>query len=87
MINQPPRSQKNIFYARIASDDYCCLYGYLRLCLARGQDAASMAEYTGVHINTVRYHLRRMKDEKIKCQKRGINCLIPDILEIEKKGP
>jgi hypothetical protein len=72
--------------------DYCCLYGYLRLCHARGEKPDEMAEHMGdVAGSTIRYHyviIRRGYIPKShRCHKKGEQCMLPIVEELEAKDP
>lgn len=69
-------------FAKIASEGYCCLHGYLRLCRARGETVPNMAEFIGMHRYTLYYHYRRLAAGKIPCQKISF-CMLPVITVIE----
>jgi hypothetical protein len=70
--------------AKVSSEGYCCLHGYLRLCRARGENPRNMAEFMGLHRYTLYYHLRALKKGERPCQKYS-SCMLPIIEEIEKK--
>lgn len=70
---------------KVASEDYCCIYGYLRLCRARGETRDSMAEFLGVSPETIKNHYRRLKTGEHKCHRYG-DCLGPVIEDINR-GP
>lgn len=74
--------------AKIQSQGYCCLKGYLELCRARGQKATDMAPYIGISEHTLWYHYRRLDAGKMTC-KRFSDCLKPVIDEIsaQSKAP
>ena len=74
--------------AKIQSDGYCCLKGYLELCRARGQNSVDMGRFIGISEHTLWYHYRRLDAGKMTC-KRFADCLQPVIKEIqdEKKAP
>lgn len=77
-------SRANWLVARIHSEGYCCLNGYLRLCKARGEKPAEMADNIGMSADTLWYRYRKLDEGKIKCQKRG-DCMTPIIDEIAKE--
>lgn len=79
-------SRQKGLMAKIYSEGYCCLSGYLRLCKARGETSIGMAENIGVSKFTIWHHERRLRDGKISCQKRG-DCLCNIIQEIEADPP
>lgn len=70
---------------KISSEGYCCLYGYLALCTARGETVEDMAANIGMSKDTIWYHLRKLKDETVlnppKCLKIK-DCLDPVIQEL-----
>lgn len=77
-------SRGQTLLARIYSEEYCCLNGYLRLCLARGETVANMAKNIGMSKDIIWYHIRQMKAGKNVCAKKA-DCLTPVIDEISKK--
>lgn len=77
--------RKHWLIARIASEEYCCPHGYLRLCKARGETAKGMAENIGLSKNTIFYWYRRYKENRVHCA-RVQSCLMGPILEIESEG-
>jgi hypothetical protein len=54
---------------KILSEEYCCIYGYISLCQARGQTAKSMASYLGVSKDSIWRKQREMKNGTRRCQK------------------
>lgn len=71
---------------KILNEGYCCIYGYLNLCKARGETIKSMAAFLGVN-KSVLWDCTRKKGKKHVCQQTS-ECLQPIILEIQKeKGP
>lgn len=81
-------SRKDGLLAKIYSEGYCCLNGYLRLCKARGEKVRGMAENIEISTDALFHHYRRLEKGKIPCQ--GFSdCLGPVIKEIEneKKPP
>lgn len=74
--------------AKIANDEYCCMWGYLELCRARGERPRDMAKTVGLHRYTIYYHYRKLAAGDYSCPGRGA-CLRPVIEELwaEKKGP
>lgn len=68
--------------AKILSEDYCCLHGYLRLCKARGEKVPNMAEWIGMHRYTLYYHYRALAQGKRPCLKLQ-NCLLPVVATLE----
>lgn len=51
--------RKTWLIAKIASEGYCCIPGYLRLCKARGEETKAMAANLNVSPDTLWYHLRK----------------------------
>jgi hypothetical protein len=71
---------------KLIEGDYCCLFGYLQLCAARGERTLLMAKNIGVTSRTIRYHysiLRRHHPPRTHCcrQKKG-ECMLPHIKAI-----
>lgn len=75
----------NSLKSKIYSEGYCCLYGYLALCQARGETVENMAKNIGMSKDIIWYHLRKFKDEAVpnppKCM-RIKDCLDPVIQEL-----
>jgi hypothetical protein len=67
---------------KIASEEYCCVYGYLRLCKARGESYAEMAKSMKVSYWTIKYNFRKMREEKFVCQQYS-DCMKSSIEEVE----
>lgn len=71
--------RKTWFVAKVLSEGYCCIPGYLRLCKARGENVTEMAKNLNVSPDTIWYHQRKSE----KCQ--GFSdCMGKQIEEIEK---
>ena len=68
--------------AKIYSEGYCCLNGYLRLCKARGETASGMAENIGISPHTLWYHQRKLTQGKLTCHKTP-DCLDTVIVQIQ----
>lgn len=80
-------------FLKLVEEDYCCLYGYLALCRARGERTLDMAKNLGVPSRTIRYHYTildrspQRRDCAHRCQKKGVDCLHPHIEAIaSEKG-
>jgi hypothetical protein len=72
---------------KILSEEYCCIYGYISLCQARGQTVKSMALYLGVSKDSIWRKQREIKTGTRACQKTE-DCLKPVIQTLQKeKGP
>jgi hypothetical protein len=67
---------------KVASEGYCCIYGYLKLCRARGETKKAMAEWSGIAFDTLKNHYRRLKKGEHQCQHYS-ECLRPVIEDIE----
>jgi hypothetical protein len=67
------------------SEGYCCLWGYLKLCRARGETRKSMSEFSGLSVETIKNHYRRLKRGEHSCQEYP-DCLRPVIEDIDP-GP
>lgn len=82
-----PREKKHRPFFRlmpkVASEGYCCINGYLRLCRARGETKKSMAEFLGISFWTIKYNYRCLKRGEHKCQNYS-DCLSPVIEDIER---
>lgn len=72
--------------AKVASEGYCCVNGYLRLCQARGENVADMARNIIVSKHTLWYNYRKMYSGELNCAKRS-DCMCDLIAEIEKNPP
>jgi len=72
--------------AKVASEEYCCVHGYLRLCKARGETPKSMAENLGVSPHTIWYNYRKLFAGNLTCAHHS-DCMLPTIEEIEKNPP
>lgn len=72
-------------FAKISTEGYCCMHGYLRLCKARGENVPDMAKWLGMHRFTLYYHYRRLKNNQHPCQKLS-TCLMP-IIEVIENDP
>jgi hypothetical protein len=70
---------------KVASEGYCCIFGYLRLCRARGETKKSMSEWSGISFETLKNHYRRLKRGEHSCQKYS-DCLLPVVEDIQR-GP
>lgn len=70
--------------SKIASEEYCCMKGYLELCAARGENARGMAKNFNLHRFTIYAHYRRLRAGEYLCEGRG-NCLKAAIEEIKEK--
>lgn len=82
-----PHSMAQGLVARIHSEGYCCLAGYLQLCQARGEKPADMAEFIGVSPDAIWHHYRRLKQGAVSCQEKS-DCLKTIIEAIQnEKGP
>jgi len=75
-----PRSHWLI--AKIHSEEYCCLYGYLKLCKARGEKVVDMADNIGISPDALWYHYRRLEVGAVQCSRLS-NCMKPLIEEIK----
>jgi hypothetical protein len=82
-MTAPKPSRAHGLLARIYSEGYCCVYGYLNLCRARGETPATMGEYIGLPAHTIRHHYRCEKEGKRSCENKP-DCLAPVIAEIKK---
>ena len=51
---------------KLIEGDYCCLYGYLALCNARGERTLDMAKNIGVPARTLRYHYTVMNRGRMR---------------------
>ena len=80
-----PRNNK--LEAKVASEGYCCVNGYLRLCKARGESTPAMADWLGLHRFRVYHYLREMKKGNCKCMNRSdcLNSIIEEINQEKEK--
>lgn len=74
--------------AKVLSEGYCCMYGYIRLCHARKELSEGMAKNLNAPARTIRYNeqLYRQGRHVCQCQK---DCMKPQIEAVEalqKKG-
>lgn len=67
---------------KIASEGYCCEYGYLKLCRARGETRREMAGFLGVKFRLIKHWYSLLKKGKVECQCYS-DCLRPVIEDIE----
>lgn len=67
--------------AWVYSEGYCCQYGYLMLCRARGETPKSMAEFSGVSKRVIWTKYRDIEDGLLTCAGRK-DCMKPVIEEI-----
>ena len=81
-MTTPDYQRKKWLIAKITSEGYCCIPGYLRLCKARGESAVDMAKNLEISPDTVWYHQR--KGESCKNYS---DCMKDVIDEIEKNPP
>lgn len=70
--------------AKIYSEGYCCLHGYLELCKRRGESPTSMGANLGVLPHTIRHHYRQSKKGRRACQNKP-DCLCAVINELPPK--
>ena len=91
----PPKPKKFRPYYRvmpkIASEGYCCIWGYLKLCRERGETKAEMAKFSGITFRSLKNHYSLLKRGEHECQKYS-TCLKSVIEELteenaEKKPP
>jgi hypothetical protein len=68
-------------FPKVASEGYCCLYGYIGLCRARGETKAQMASWLKVGFWTMKYHFRLFNSGRHQCQGYS-DCLKPIILDL-----
>lgn len=73
--------RKDNLAAKVASEGYCCINGYLRLCKARNEKVPDMAKWIGLHRYTIYYHYRELAANRRPCMKQG-DCMSPLISEI-----
>lgn len=78
-----PLSRIGIF-PKLISEGYCCPYGYLKLCRARGETKASMAKWLGVPFYTMKNAFRALKRGEHVCLGYS-GCMKPLIEEIERE--
>ncbi len=51
--------RKIYLIAKVTSEGYCCIPGYLRLCQVRGEKVPDMADNLNVSPDTIWYHIRK----------------------------
>jgi len=73
-------------FPAIASEGYCCIYGYLRLCKARGETKKEMASWLKISVNTLKTNYQLLSQGRHVCQKYK-DCLEPIIQELEDPNP
>lgn len=78
-------SRKNWLSAKIVSEGYCCLNGYLRLCRLRGENANGMAKNIGMSPDTIWYHYRKLDRKNGPVCQKQTDCMGP-VLEIIAAG-
>lgn len=69
--------------AWVFSEEYCCQYGYLMLCKARGETPKEMAEFSGVSKRVIWTKYREIQLGELKCAGRK-DCMKPQIEEVKK---
>ena len=74
-----------VILPKIYSEGYCCMYGYLELCKARGETSNGMAENLGIKPHTLRHHYRQLKKGECTCE--GKTDCMKALLEEIKKAP
>ena len=79
--------RRDVLLGKIYSEGYCCMWGYLTFCEAKGQSSRSIAEWQEISIDAVRHHFRKLRAGDHACQ--GISsCTKPDIEAIQtEKSP
>ena len=82
MTRRGRKDLKESLIARVYSEGYCCMHGYLTLCQARGETPKSMAANLNFSEKTLRYHFLRMKKGERPCQNKS-DCLSPLIEEFK----
>lgn len=70
---------------KIASEGYCCIWGYLKLCRARGETKKSMSEWSGMNFWTIKDHYRRLVKGQHQCMNYS-DCL-RSVIEDVQPGP
>jgi hypothetical protein len=70
---------------KVYSEGYCCMYGYLTLCEARGETPKQMGENLSVLPHTIRHHYRCLRKGERSCENKP-DCLGPVIAEIKNEG-
>ena len=69
---------------KVYSEGYCCMYGYLTLCEARGETPVGMGKNIDAKPHTIRHHYRCLRKGERTCDKKP-DCMSP-IIEAIKKG-
>lgn len=75
----------HVLFAKVASEEYCCMHGYFRLCKARGEKIAGMAENLDVSFWTMKYNDQLYRRKKHPCMNYQ-GCMVPQIEEIEAEA-
>ena len=78
--------------AKILSEGYCCLYGYLALCRERGETVINMAKHINISPDALWYHYRKLDDinsKEPKCHryKECLDPIVQELLTEKTKGP
>jgi len=86
MTKKDAHSLGHSLRARILSEGYCCVYGYLELCRARNETPTGMGENIGLPAHTIRHNYRCLKKGNRACANKP-DCLKPTIEEILLNPP
>lgn len=84
MKTQNPRNHN--IHAKIASEGYCCIWGYLKLCEVRGQKPADMMPFLGLSRLTFYHHKRKLDNGVYSCERKP-DCLADTIEELSGNPP
>lgn len=68
-------------HAKIASEGYCCVWGFLNLCKARGQTPSTMMPFLGLSRLTFYHHNRKLQNGLYTCEGKP-DCLKETIEQI-----
>lgn len=79
MKTQNPRNHN--IHAKIASEGYCCIWGYLKLCEVRGQKPSDMMPFLGLSRLTFYHHKRKLDNGVYSCERKP-DCLREAIEQI-----
>ena len=80
-------SRSNWLTAKVVSEGYCCLHGYLRLCKARDEKVRDMAKNINISPDALWYHYRNTRHNCGPVCQRFSDCMgsVIQIIEDEKK--
>lgn len=74
---------KHALLTALAEDEYCCPYGFLKLCRLRGEKKPGMVLAYKINFWTLKHHYRLLKRGQHECQRYPSICLRPVIEDIQ----